>query len=379
MIARGAYVSSTALAFLGRGEEAVAVAETGLRSHRLAAGLRVSPEAQLVGAVLGYAAGGRLTSAEATAASAQQAVLAAGELEGLAVHQYLAGRALTEQGQLARASRQFADAAAINRELKELGALRWCLAGIAMAEAMSGHADRAEVAAAEMDGLPVAMALYEPDMIERSRAWVRVAAGEVSAAREILAAAADRAAAMSLRVAEATLLHDLARLGKPGQVAQRLAELADQVDGALVPAFARHAASLAGGAAAAELDAVAQDFESMAALLYAAEAYLAAADGYRSQGLMRRASAAARKVDELVAACGNVRTPALDLASARPMAGQLTPREREVAAMAAAGASRRESAERLVLSVRTVDNHLQSAYGKLGVTSREELAGVLRR
>lgn len=46
--------------------------------------------------------------------------------------------------------------------------------------------------------------------------------------------------------------------------------------------------------------------------------------------------------------------------------------------MAAAGASSRDIATKLVLSVRTGDHHLQSAYGKLGVTSREELAQVLR-
>ena len=45
---------------------------------------------------------------------------------------------------------------------------------------------------------------------------------------------------------------------------------------------------------------------------------------------------------------------------------------------AAAGASNREIAERLVVSVRTVENTLQRAYGKLGVRSRRQLAGVLR-
>jgi DNA-binding CsgD family transcriptional regulator len=37
----------------------------------------------------------------------------------------------------------------------------------------------------------------------------------------------------------------------------------------------------------------------------------------------------------------------------------------------------REIAERLVLSVRTVENHLYRVYAKLGINGREELTGFL--
>jgi DNA-binding CsgD family transcriptional regulator len=126
---------------------------------------------------------------------------------------------------------------------------------------------------------------------------------------------------------------------------------------------------------AAGLDAAARALDTLGAALLAAEAYTAAAAAYRSEGLARAASAAAQRAAQLAAACGDPRTPGL---AAAPATGRLTRREREVAALAAAGSSSREIADRLVLSVRTVDNHLHSAYTKLGVTSRDELARVLR-
>jgi len=57
----------------------------------------------------------------------------------------------------------------------------------------------------------------------------------------------------------------------------------------------------------------------------------------------------------------------------------LTEREREIALLAAAGHSSRAIAERLVLSVRTIDNHLGRIYDKLGVSNRAELAAALDR
>jgi DNA-binding CsgD family transcriptional regulator len=53
----------------------------------------------------------------------------------------------------------------------------------------------------------------------------------------------------------------------------------------------------------------------------------------------------------------------------------LTPREREVCALVAAGATNREVAATLYLSERTVEHHLRQSYRKLGVRSRSELAG----
>ncbi|MDQ6780680.1 MAG: helix-turn-helix transcriptional regulator [Candidatus Eremiobacteraeota bacterium] len=52
----------------------------------------------------------------------------------------------------------------------------------------------------------------------------------------------------------------------------------------------------------------------------------------------------------------------------------LTPRELEVARLVAAGKSNRQVAQALTISERTVENHVASAYQKLGVKSRVELA-----
>ena len=60
-----------------------------------------------------------------------------------------------------------------------------------------------------------------------------------------------------------------------------------------------------------------------------------------------------------------------------PAIASLTPRERQVAGLAAAGRSNAEVAERLGLSIRTTEGHLAKAMAKLDVARRSELAGRL--
>ncbi len=86
---------------------------------------------------------------------------------------------------------------------------------------------------------------------------------------------------------------------------------------------------------------------------------------------MRASSARARG---LLESCEGAHTPALAGLAADP----LTPREREVGMLAAQRLTSTEIAQRLVLSLRTVENHLQRCYAKLGIANRSELRLVLQ-
>jgi DNA-binding NarL/FixJ family response regulator len=57
--------------------------------------------------------------------------------------------------------------------------------------------------------------------------------------------------------------------------------------------------------------------------------------------------------------------------------GALTPSERRIAELAAAGQLNREIAETLFVTTNTVEYHLRNAYRKLGISSRTQLAEAL--
>jgi DNA-binding NarL/FixJ family response regulator len=55
----------------------------------------------------------------------------------------------------------------------------------------------------------------------------------------------------------------------------------------------------------------------------------------------------------------------------------LTGREREVAELVAAGCTNRQIAEKLFLSIKTVERHLARIFGKLEITTRAKLAAMV--
>ena len=60
-------------------------------------------------------------------------------------------------------------------------------------------------------------------------------------------------------------------------------------------------------------------------------------------------------------------------------AGRLSPRERDVSMLVAAGLSNRQVAERLYISEKTAAHHVGSILGKLGFGSRAEIAAYVAR
>ena len=250
--------------------------------------------------------------------------------------------------------------------------LAFALAGVVQAAAQAGEAGAGARAARGDGGTPLAHKGFQVEL-ELARAWSTAASGELSRARVLAAEAGARADSRGQAAYAVRALHELCRLGDASAAAPELTRLAARVDGPFAATAAAHAAALVAGDGAALME-VAERFGAADALLVAAEAADAAAAAHRESGRHSSARAAEARAALWLTRCEGARPPTL---LAAPEAAELTPREREIALLAAGGSSSREIAERLVLSVRTVDNHLQNAYRKLGVTRRQDLASVL--
>ncbi|MBF6175439.1 helix-turn-helix transcriptional regulator [Nocardia blacklockiae] len=359
-----------ALALMGRGEAARKYAARGheVESHIDGLNRFMSTHAE----VLALTFTGDLEAAR-RCASAHFGYSAPGQYLAWGLSKILQGTVDVAQGRFPDGVENLEQAlAALTAE----GAAAWMFpARVRLAEAYSalGRAAEAKEVITEADRRGGRhSAVYEPQL-DIARAWQAAAEGTVTPAVRLALAAADAAARSNQHAIEAMALHTAARFGDH-TVAGRLADIAARIDGRLVQAQARHAVAVASNDGPG-LDAAAAEFEQIGALLSAADAAAQAASAHERSGDRRRLLESAATANRLAAACGGAGTPALRQ-SAQPL--PLTAREREIANLVAAGLTNRQIADRLTVSVRTVEGHLYRACIKLDVTDREALADLMR-
>ncbi|MDO9354155.1 MAG: helix-turn-helix transcriptional regulator, partial [Solirubrobacteraceae bacterium] len=129
--------------------------------------------------------------------------------------------------------------------------------------------------------------------------------------------------------------------------------------------------------------------ETSEARLELARTLVALGAALRRRGRRADAREPLRRAADLADACGTgtrVGSQArVELAAAGGRApkvigsgvGALTASERRIVELAMEGLSNPQVAQTLYISRRTVESHLASAYGKLGISGRRELSGVL--
>lgn len=247
-----------------------------------------------------------------------------------------------------------------------------CLVSLTQTLAMAGEGDAASQALEQLERRRCpAFGFLAADVL-LAHAWVAAAQGAVSEAVHLATTAAEKAVALGQSAYEVLALQTAVRLGDHTG-ADRLAELATQVDGPRAPAAAAHAAALAAHDGDA-LHAASHRLEQMGDRLAAADAAAHAAAAYTRQGRRGPALTATATAGRLASACGGARTPALREAL---QPSPLTTREREIVTLAAQGMSNRAIADRLVISVRTVEGHLYRSAAKLGGASRSHFHDFL--
>jgi DNA-binding NarL/FixJ family response regulator len=255
------------------------------------------------------------------------------------------------------------------------GMVRFGLAWLAAAEAMAGAGETAAQLDAEARALrearPAKRMVAENEDV--AHALVLASLGRVAHARETLAALGQVCAKEGALLYVAVAATLLARLGDPASAGRLFEEATGHADTPLLRVQTEHVQALRTREPAALL-AVADGYARLGACHTAAEAADMAAARHASAERVRAAAAAAALRDELLRECDVGPLPWWPSYHRH----DLSPREREVSMLAARGLSNRAIAGELVLSVRTVENHLRSAYVKLGITRRAELESALR-
>jgi DNA-binding CsgD family transcriptional regulator len=182
-------------------------------------------------------------------------------------------------------------------------------------------------------------------------------------------------------------LVELEELDEAAAVVTRLAELSEAQGhpwGLVTTRRCRAAIRLSGSYddhAADELEDAAREYGQLGLGFDAARSLLLlgrAQRRHRKWGAARDALGRAAAAFEALGSRGWAEASSAELervgARKAPDAGELTRAERRVAELAAEGLTNKEIAQRLVVTVSTVEFHLSKTYAKLGIRSRAQLA-----
>ncbi|MGX4655106.1 LuxR C-terminal-related transcriptional regulator [Micromonospora sp. SCSIO 07396] len=363
---------SNALAHLGRTGEAVAVVEA-LLDEVTAAGPEATAGTRdklLVYASHALREHGRLDDAAHTAERAYQGALADGVVFERAWAAVCVGAARLQAGHLDEATLWARRSLVTSVAAGMTDCTRVCLSVLTVAHGSRGLAP--EQAWVTHLRSPEAGLGFLRHTVPIALGWAAYAEGRHALAGDLLRQGQARAARDRAVAAESWILHERLRMHDTAGVRARLASLA--VGSPVGVARLALATGLERACPVTLLEATAA-FEATGSPLYAAEA--AAAASRCASG--RAAAAARRRAAEFAHEVGDPPTPLLGRSPVPT--DPLTSRERLVAELAAGGATNAEIAGRLVLSVRTVENHLFRAYAKLGINSRGDLTryGIPRR
>ncbi|GAB1639689.1 LuxR C-terminal-related transcriptional regulator [Krasilnikovia sp. MM14-A1259] len=368
----GAVLQGVALPWDARPLDALEVAERARPVHdRLwqQEMIQFPPHVHDLGRLFALIFAGRLDEAAELAAGVWADASRTDLVPDLGLLAMLTGYVAKERGRLGEARRWLTRSI----EIYERGGptrIRWPLSLLVDAEVDAGSLAAAHRAAARLRALTDGPIRNTAGMEEIFLARLAAADGHRAQAEAALRSVGHRHQPPGARTIAVYAAHALARIGCPDAGAELAGQLRPHVQGDLLQAKLAFATAAAGGDPE-RLCAAAESFARLGACPYAAESFGEAALRFTRTGHRRQATRCDNHAQANWQRCDQVRAPAL--VGAEPAVAPLTSREREIALLAARRLSSREIGERLHLSVRTVDNHLQSCYRKLGISGRSEL------
>ncbi|WP_099037885.1 helix-turn-helix transcriptional regulator [Mycobacterium neglectum] len=243
---------------------------------------------------------------------------------------------------------------------------------LAEAHAKLGEAQPAKDAIAEAQSCVPPDYLFMQTALSIATGWSLAANGCVNEAITTVQSAGAAARDRNQPTHELACLQVAAQWGDVAG-AGRARELADELDLPLAKAVARHTESLATNDGEGLLLA-SSNYQAIGDRAAAADVAAQAAVAFTAGQQRKRGLYAAAVAKELSDACGGLCTPALRSPASQPLTG----RQREIVELVLTGLTNRQIADRLVMSVRSVEGHVYRACQRVGASSREELASIAR-